>query len=421
MRQSSLFFTAVALAVMCCLTISGMRAQSPSPSPAQATVQSNQDDPERKEAFALFEQHKMSEAVPLLAKVAARYANDMVAHEHLGVALVSRSSTWTDPEKRKADLLAARRELLRARELGDDSPLCNVLLKQIPEDGIMAPFSARAEVDAAIKRGEAAFANSDLETALKEYMAAYELDPSLYSTALYIGDTYFRLKQTDKAGEWFTRAIQIDKNRATAYRYWGDALMAASRVKEARTKFMEAVVAWPYQRIVWDGLNQWVRKNNLQYKDVTVNLPKGPSANDKGGVNITIDPGSLETSSGSAWMAYSMERALWSGEKFKKEFPDEKTYRHSLKEEVAALSVAASVYQETADAGSKDKKKKTKASAPDPQLELLVRLKAAGMLEPLVLLMHPDKEIARDYEAYQAAHRDKLMEFLDKYLVPEAP
>jgi hypothetical protein len=38
-----------------------------------------------------------------------------------------------------------------------------------------------------------------------------------------------------------------------------------------------------------------------------------------------------------------------------------------------------------------------------------------------VLLMHPDQEIARDYEAYQAAHRDKLMEFLDKYLVPEAP
>ncbi|MBZ5524145.1 MAG: tetratricopeptide repeat protein [Acidobacteriia bacterium] len=421
MRQSNLIFTAAALAVICCLTISVMRAQSPSPSPAKVTEQANQDDPERKEAFALFEQHKMAEAVPLLEKVVARYANDTAAHEHLGVALVSRSSTWTEPEKQKADLLAARRELLRARELGDNSPLCNVLLGQIPEDGIMAPFSARAEVDAAIKRGEAAFANNDLDTALKEYTAAYELDPSLYSTALYIGDTYFQLKQTEKAGEWFARAIQINQNRETAYRYWGDALMAASRVKEARTKFMEAVVAWPYQQIAWDGLNQWVRKNNLQYKDVKVNLPKGPSANDKGELNITIDPGSMETSGGPAWMAYSMERALWSGEKFKKEFPDEKTYRHSLKEEVAALSVAVSVYQETADARSKDKGKKPKASAPDPQLELLVRLKAAGMLEPFVLFMHPDQGIARDYEAFQAAHRNKLMEFLDKYLVPEAP
>ncbi|HEX7284970.1 MAG TPA: tetratricopeptide repeat protein [Candidatus Angelobacter sp.] len=382
--------------------------------------QSNSADPERQEAFALYDQHKMAEAAPLLEKVVARFPDDVVAHEHLGVALASRATTWTEPDKRKADRLAARRELLRAKELGDNSPLCNVMLKGIPEDGSETPFSSRAEVDAAMKRGESAFANGDLDTALKEYRLAFDLDPKLYVAALDIGDSYFRMKQTDKAGEWFARAIQIDPNRETAYRYWGDALLADSRMKEARVKFMEAVVAWPYQQIAWDGLNQWVKRNQLVYKDVKINLPKAPTADAKGGINITVDAGGLETSGGASWMMYSMERGLWRKEKFAKEFPQEKAYRHSLKEEVDALSLTASVYEETLRGESKDKKK-AKPAAPDPQLELLVRLKAAGMLEPFVLLLHPDQEIARDYEGYQAAHRDKLLEFLDKYLVPESP
>jgi tetratricopeptide (TPR) repeat protein len=409
MQLPSPLQSAAALAFILCLAGTAMAQQS------------NPDDPERKQALALYDQHKMSEAVPLLEKVVARFPDDLVAHEHLGVALASRATTWTEPDKRKADRLAARRVLLRAKELGDDSPLCNVMLKGIPEDGSETPFSARAEVDAAMKRGEAAFANGDLETALKEYRLAFDLDPKLYVAALDIGDSYFRMKQTDKAGEWFARAIEIEPNRETAYRYWGDALMADSRMKEARVKFMEGVVAWPYQQIAWDGLNQWVKRNQLVYKDVKINLPKAPTADAKGGINITIDAGGLETSGGAAWMMYSMERGLWRSEKFAKQFPQEKTYRHSLQEEVDALSLTASMYQETVHGESKDKKKKAKPAAPDPQLELLVRLKTAGMLEPFVLLLHPDQEIARDYEGYQAAHRDKLLEFLDRYLVPEVP
>lgn len=385
---------------------------------AAGAQDSNPGDPERQQAFALFDQHKFSEAEPLLEKVVGKYPNDVVAYEHLGVALVSRATTWTEPEKRKADRVSARRALLRAKELGDNSPLCNVLLKGIPEDGSETPFSARAEVDAAMKRGEAAFANGDLETALKEYTLAFDLDPKLYFAALDLGDTYYRLQQTGKAGEWFARAIQIDPNRETAYRYWGDALLADSRMKEARTKFIEAVVAWPYQQIAWDGLNQWVKTNKLKYKDVSINLPKAPTTDAKGQINITIDAGGLETSGGSAWMMYSMERALWHSEKFAKEFPQEKAYRHTLKEEVDALSTTASVYQETAAA---DARKKKKNKPPDPQLELLVKLKADGMLEPFVLLLHPDEGIVKDFEAYQAAHRDKLLAFMDKYLVPEAP
>jgi hypothetical protein len=36
-------------------------------------------------------------------------------------------------------------------------------------------------------------------------------------------------------------------------------------------------------------------------------------------------------------------------------------------------------------------------------------------------MVKPGKEIAQDYPAYRAAYREKLIEFVDKYLVPPAP
>ena len=86
-----------------------------------------------------------------------------------------------------------------------------------------------------------------------------------------------------------------------------------------------------------------------------------------------------------------------------------------LTAEVAAFNdvpqIAATVFQEAPK----------KTGNPDPGLLLLSQFKAEGMLEPYVLLIKPDKEIAQDYSAYRAAHRQKLIEFVDKYVVPPAP
>jgi hypothetical protein len=112
-------------------------------------------------------------------------------------------------------------------------------------------------------------------------------------------------------------------------------------------------------------------------------------------------------------LMYSIERTIWKTEKFAKEFPGEKTYRHSLKEEVDALSLVATAFAEN------QKKKKLKDS--DPSLATLTKFQAEGLLEPYVLLIRPDNDIARDYSSYQAAHRGKLIEFVDKYVVPPAP
>jgi hypothetical protein len=54
-------------------------------------------------------------------------------------------------------------------------------------------------------------------------------------------------------------------------------------------------------------------------------------------------------------------------------------------------------------------------------------LRHAGLIpgetagQPFVLSTHADEGTAEDYNAYREAHRDKLIAFLDEYLVPRAP
>src|SRR5437660_7160950 len=153
----------------------------------------------------------------------------------------------------------------------------------------------------------------------------------------------------DKAGEWFAAAVKIDPDQEIAYRYWGDALMAEGKMKEARGRFIEGLVAYPYRQTSWNGLHSWLSRNHLKFKEIPIQLPAGPTSNAKGDTVINIDPttlGKKDDSSGAAWVVYPMERALWRNEKFAKEYPLEKNYRHSLKEEADALSLTVTVFHE---------------------------------------------------------------------------
>jgi tetratricopeptide (TPR) repeat protein len=371
----------------------------------------DENDPERQEAFQLYHQHKMPEAAMRLEKVVAKYPADVGAHEALGAALVSRAATQTDPAKAKADRLYARRELLRATELGDTSDLCRILLSEISEDGEVGQ-RANPAVNTALQDGEAAFAQADWPRAIAAYTRAWELDSSVWEAALYLGDTYFRMKDTDRAGEWFAHAIQADPDQEQPYRYWGDALMAQGNMKDARARYIEGVAASPYRSASYAGLHQWASKNNLKLREIPIRLPRAPTLGKNGRIDISVDPSTLVTKPSAAWLVYSLERVLWQREQFSREYPAESSYRHSLKEETAALTKTVAVYREllTKDPGNQD-----------VSLDLLSRLHDDGMLESFTLLTHPDSQIAQDYPSYRAAHRDKLIQYLDQYVVPQAP
>ena len=399
--------TRIVAVVLCSAVLGAAAPVIAAESPRDAAGAS---DPERQQAFQLYHEGKMPEAAALLEKVIAKDPGDVAAHEALGVALASRVATESDPEKARADRLEARKELLRAKELGDTSDLSRIILAGIPESGEVPALSEKPEVNALLQAGEAAFAAADWQKALAAYSGAWDLDHSA-KAALYVGDTYFSLKDMDRAGEWFAKAIELEPNSETAYRYWGDALMQQGKMKEARAKYIEGVVADPYQATSVAGLRKWLTRNKLEFKKLPITLPQGPSVGKDGKTTITVDASMLDKSdaAAAAWLTYSATRSVWQEGQFLKTFPQETSYRHSLAEEVAALGTVVLIYHQLA--GDKPGKK-------DASLELLEKLTNDGLVEPFVLLIHADAGIAKDYSAYRDAHREKLVAFLDQYLVP---
>ena len=386
-----------------------MRADTP-------TAPVNADDPDRQQAIRLYEQRRMPEAASLLETVVGRYPRDTYAHEILGSALVSRAATQPTTELARADRLRARQELLRARELGDHSDLCRLLLAEIPEDGSFAPMSAKADVDAALREGEAAFSSADWPKAIAAYTRAWDLDPTDATAALFLGDTYYATKDMDRAAEWFARSIQANPDLETPYRYWGDALMVQGKAREARARYIEGIVADPYRAASSSGMHKWLVANGLQWKSAPLRLPPAPKLDEHGRIEIPVDASMLtddaQSPDAAAWLVYQGERSEWMRHKYVEQNPGAKTYRHSLAEEIAALQAMLVLGEAT---GNQDPHRQGASMA------ALKKLNAEGLLEPFILLSNADAGLAEDYPAYRDAHRDKLIAYLDEYLVPAAP
>jgi tetratricopeptide (TPR) repeat protein len=377
---------------------------------AQTNVSPATDD-DRKHALELYDQHKFTEALPLLEKLAVELPNDLVIQERLASVVFVTSGGIEDPERRKQQVMRARALLLHAKELGDNSNLLQVLLSGIPPDGSDPAFSSNTMVEQVMRKAESAYESGDLAKAVEGYTQALVLDPKLYFAALYGGDTLFKMKQYDKAGDWFAQAIQINPNLETAYRYWGDSLMAEGKMSEARAKFIDAVVAEPYTKKSNIGIQQWAERNKVRFTVPRIQSPNSVKPNEKG-ITLTVDPAALDRNDGSgAWMIADMSHMLWQSEKFKQEYPNEKEYRHSLKEESEKLDLVAEALQQML----KDKKVKNL----DPNLAMLLKLKESGLVEAYILISAADQGITQDYVPYREQHREKLRQYLDEIVVPK--
>ena len=387
-------------------------------------VTETQDPSERQRALELYESNNFAAALPLLEKLAVSNPNDPVILSRLGFALYASSATEKDPAVRQQMRDRARTTLLRSRSLGDNSNLTTMALDALSApDASQLPFSSIQAAEAAMREGEAAFVRGDMDKAIAAYKRALEMDPRLYDAALYAGDAEFkkgykstdpqyRSEHFDAAGIWFAKAIAIDPNRETAYRYWGDALDAQGKSIEARDKFVDAIVAESYNRRAYVGLTQWAERHKVALGHPKIDIASNATSGKPGEVNITIDPSALKSDDdgSAAWMMYGMVRALWLNKKdgsrsdaFAKAYPDEPTYRHSLAEELAGLRAVVELVQ------SQMKEKKIKKLT--PSLENLLMLSDAGLLESYILFVRPDQGIARDYPTYRKTNREKLKRY----------
>ena len=380
---------------------------------------------ERERAFALWDKSNHTEARPLLEKLAAARPSDVAVLARLGFSIYATTATMKDPAERKRERERALAVLLRARELGDDSNLSRIAIDVLSsEDVSEITYSNLKEAEEAMREGEAAFVKGELDKALAAYERALRLDPKLYEAAVYAGDMYFRkgIAETAartkdelmaKAGEWFTRAVAINENRETAYRYWGDVLMHQGKMEEARAKFIEAIIAEPYNRHTYVGLTQWAEHNPVSLGHPKIDQPPSQmsSSTEQGKTTITIDPKALDPKSGPSyyWSFYDLTRSTWGKANFSKEYPNEKAYRHSLKEEAAALLMVAEMASRDLKSG--------KVKTLDPSLTNLVKLYDAGLMEAYVLFARADEGIARDYAEYRRTNRDKLRRYWTEFVV----
>lgn len=405
----------------CLMTIAGLVLSNGLPVAAQEPDYAS----ERKRAYQLLEESKIIEALPVFEKLAAQNPKDGDVLFMLGFCIVARTREIKDPAAVKSERARARGYLVRAKELGVTEPLLHQLIAAIPPDGgEVSPsrFSSNAEADKAMNEGESAFAHGELDKAFNAYARALQLDPKLYEAALWAGDMKFkkgfnstdageRSALFDQAGEWFTKAIAINPNRETAYRYWGNTLLAYGKDDQALPKYIEAIVAEPYNQLAYTGLTKWGQKNKVPLGHPRIDIPTNVGLSEKGNVTITLDPKTNQEDGSSAWTLYGMKRALWMTTKFKEKFPNEKEYRHSLDEESDALRGVAEQ--------AKWLLKNQKAKQLDASLANLIKLHDAGLIEAYVLFARHSKGIPQDYDAYRKANRDKLMRYWSEVVIEQ--
>lgn len=379
-----------------------------------ATFAYEPQESERDRALRLlWREAKTSAALPLLEKLAKERPDDGLIAFSYGFALLGKAKLLKDSAARKQTRIEARSWLLKASDLGVREPLLKSLLEGLPPDGgVDEIFSTVKEADDLMREGEEQYVNGNFAKAAAAYEGALRADPKLYDAALFAGDMYFKLDQNAKAEEWYGRAIQINPNRETAYRYSATPYLRAGKLDEAKKRYIDAVIAEPYNRMTWSGLGQWAEAAGVRLGHPRIEIPTTVKPGEGNNINITIDPKVVEkkddpTGAG-AWMFYGLHRANWKISEFAKAFPNEKTYRHSLREEAAALAGVVEAV--------KLQQKEKKITQLDSSLANLVKLFDEGLLESYILFALVDRGISMDYPDYRSTNREKLRRYLVAYV-----
>ncbi|HTV08806.1 MAG TPA: tetratricopeptide repeat protein [Candidatus Aquilonibacter sp.] len=390
---------------------------------------------ERRQADELFVSGKHQEALPLYEDLCKQDQTIPVFAERHGLLLLEKAET-TEDIKQKTELgSAGLAELQRAQRLGDNSPLLVQTLynaSKTPLGAVIgAPYGmlpltvgythvASARAQALYDQGEQEFGQQNFAQAAKLYIKASEADPQFYLAALNAGDSYFREKDWKQAGIWFQKAVAIDPDRETAYRYWGDALWAAGDKMGAKAKFIDAIIAEPFVGSTWSKLQQWAGATHTPFIIVRVHRPEFTTPNGQ----LKVDPAlEKETGDGHAsWLVYEQVRVahgartpgqlMMAGATMKDGQFTPSGYVHTLDEELAALNAMLDDVQRKVAAGTV-----TDANM-EPGIRAMLELRKQGFLGPFEMLNFHDAGLRHEYPAYRAGHRELLVSYMNTVVAP---
>jgi tetratricopeptide (TPR) repeat protein len=383
-----------------------------------------------KKVTDLFEEGKYAEASGYLEKLVKDDPNNASLRFLYGFALMAKAKTIDDKKDAKKVLIQARKELVKAKQLGLKEQGIDKLIAILPEDeddkkvdiisqqvttqaNTASTFSNNKDAQEYMEKGEVFFARGDYDKAFEMYQKALKKDPNLYEAALWSGDVMMHKNEFDKAESWYQKAIAINPNRETAYRYSATPLMKQKKFDEARLRYVEAYITEPYNSRAMGGLKQWSEITGVEVGHPSIDVP----SNIRNDVNITLAMDDRTDTGEFAWTLYSRARAAWQSNKdglsdsFKKAYPNETKYRHSLAEEFDALrSTVVALKEMMSNPKYKDKRI-------DPQLKTLIRLYDEGLLESYILFALKDEGIMRDHAEYLKQNREKLRQYVLGYVV----
>ena len=386
---------------------------APTPAPVAERAAKPLDEARLREAAMLQGERRYREAAAIYEEMMQIQPENAWLVAELANVVADQARAETDQAKRKVLRRRALELALRAEKLGTTNPLTPLIISGTKADGSTTPvsegaFSKRQEVDRLIHEGEAAFGAHDFAKARECYQKAAELEPMNYTAALWTGDAYFSAREFGPAGEWFRKAIAISPDAETAHRYLGDVLAKLGRREEALNEWIAAVICEPYQRVTRQHFTPQLRAVAEAKKRVIPHFPAMQSKIEGKEVKIAVGP-----DTGALFLAYNLGAMKWRQESFLARFPKEKALRRSLPEEIEAITVMLTVAKE---AGAKDNAaKELGLETWQPIVDRLAALQRDGLLEAYALLERPDAELAKDYAAYRAEHRDKLERYIRTY------
>lgn len=394
----------------------------------------------------LFEQQRFSEAVPYLEKMVKDNPTDSGLRSLYGFSLLFKSREVSDKNESRRLQIQARKELVKARELGFKNSDVDKIIASLPSDGddsdstvvgnpnsavttSSTTYSRNKEAQEFMEKGEVFFSRQEYEKAFEMYEKALKKDSNLYEAALFSGDVFLQIgkgfennaakqkENFDKAESWYQKAMIINPNRETAYRYSATPLMLMKQYDKARDRYVEAYITEPYNEKALNGLKQWADITTTDIGHPIIEIPADVTGTGSGETNITLGIGDNTDDGSFAWTGYALARATWQpdrnglSEKFKNAYPNEKTYRRSLAEEFDALKSTVLILRERMTAANSPVKKL------NPQLATLVKLYDDGLLEPYILLAMRDEGISQDQAAYTKQNREKMRQYVLKYVV----
>jgi tetratricopeptide (TPR) repeat protein len=379
--------------------------------PAFAAVPVNSYELRRNEAFQLASTHSPKAEKALKALLAEKPDDGSVLFA-LGRLALYESDPLKPGSKRKKLRLQARDYMARAQAAGYSDPFIDSNLAAINPDGSenKPTFSDQAKVEKLMQEGETFFTRREFAKAAAKYQAALALEPDNYNAALFVGDCHFAANELEDAITWFDRARKLDPDRETAHRYAGDAYLRLRRPAEAMDCYLAAVVAEPYNGYPWRTLHQFCQAALIKAWTAPRTLPTAEITQAEGKSTLGL-PQDFTVFD----IAYGTARMQWQEENRAKRFPGDKQYRQTLEEETYALRTTIQVYREMKSAPDEADGLAKNLEQLRMFLDHLVAIDDAGLLEAHALLARGNADLAEDYAAYRAEHRQQAYDYLHRF------